>query len=262
MAIAEKELHRLPKISEIESLDELKPYSCPKNMHLKEWYLKCLDCTGLKTCMTGKQAVKLMEESTAAHKKAVPDPKSNLREYIEYVFTHKDPIRFLLQDNAAKNTRPTSLYNRVYIWKKNNPDLEEKYHMLEKVRFLWKKPWSSMTLSDILKKMYPEEGPEHDFNGKYADVKMQEVSTVAEQKAAGNTISLEDFLNGETISETKPAPEKQKAVQPAQGNYPDNLDILMEKLRGQIAEYEQKIQETQDKIQAILTVQNLMRNGV
>lgn len=89
-------------------------------------------------------------------------------------------------------------------------------------------------------------------------------------------ISLEDFLNQNpvTAKETPDIPKKifhttgpvsgKSAGKPSDisaGGGSGDLDALLERLRKNIAEYEQKIQQTKEQIAAVLTVQNLMRNG-
>lgn len=272
MAMAEKQLIQKPKITEIENLDDLKEYSCPRYRHMKDWYLKCLDCVSLKSCSAGQQAVKLMDEST---KMKIPDPKTNQRGYIEYVFSQKEPLKILLTD--GKNIRPTSIYARVHLWKKNFPDLEEKYQMMDKVRFLWSNPFRAMKVEDILKLKFPQEGPEHDFNGKYAGMKIVDPTPkkktqegIPMPKNEGDTITLEDFLKQNEPNDAhilKPAPKEKVpdakiCAEPAGGNGSDSLDIILEKLRKNIADYKQKIQQAEEQMAAVLTVKKLMQNGV
>jgi hypothetical protein len=284
MTIRTEELNRTPKIQEIENLQDLKGYACAKVQHVKDWYLKCVDCSGLKNCKVGQQAVKLVEESTAAKKaEETANPKTSIRDQIEQIFSQKEPVKALLE--SAGNIRPQSIYGKVNLWRKNYPDLEEKYHMLEKVRFLWTRPWNTMHVSDILKKLYPGEGPEHDFDGKYAGIPV-----VGEKEAVlmNEDISLEDFLKENTVKFTgeKHAEPVLKAVTgrdasviysageacstgevcptgeaAACGGDSVKLEDILEKLRKNIADYEQKIREAKNQIEAVLTVQKLMQNG-
>lgn len=274
MAAIKKELVRKPKISEIESLIDLKEYSCQRYRHMSEWYMNCIDCSEKKTCLAGKQAIKLMETSTAPkakeNKTEIPDPKTDTRGYIAYIFSLKEPVKELLK--TAGNIRPQSVYARVNLWRKNYPDLEEKYNMIEKVRFLWTKPYNSMRIEDILKELFPDEGPAHDFNGKYANYQVVEVpektiddilEDVSMPEESGE-ITLEDFLkkNGAPVSNTKICEKADICEKPADAGDSGRLDALLEKLRKNITEYERKIQETKEQIAAVLTVQKLMQNGV
>ena len=141
--------------------------------------------------------------------------------------------------------------------------------MMDKVRFLWTKPYNSMRIDDIIRKLYPE-SPKDDFNGKYSDL---EVVDPASREPAdipeSDTIILEDFLNqGAVKSEEKNFEEHLKkaytkpcvatCAESAVSNGPDALDGLLVKLRKDISEYEKKIRETKDKIAAVLTVKQLM----
>lgn len=304
-----------PKISEIENLQDLKQFCCAKNKYLKDWYMKCFDCPGLKTCMAGQQAVKLLEESTSPTPAAPvakpapvtpPDPKTNLRGYIEYVFTQKDPVKILLE--SSPNIRPASLYSRVHMWKKNHPDLEEKYHMLEKVRFLFTKPWDRMKVPDILKEDYP--GKAQEKAAEKQDIPKPEPEPAPDAKVPGlkqdaagmsvttdddsDGIALEDFLKemeekivpgaysdvvemkisdsvtDEVIPEKKEEiPVKEPMIVKDQARAVsavgdrsdiDRMDLLIEKLRKNIAEHEKQIAEINDQIAAVLTTRKLMES--
>lgn len=300
-----------PKISEIENLQDLKQFCCAKNRYLKDWYMKCFDCPGLKTCMAGQQAVKLLEESTSptpVTKPAPvtpPDPKTNLRGYIKYVFEQKDPVKILLE--SSPNIRPASLYSRVHMWKKNHPDLEEKYHMLEKVRFLFTKPWDRMKVPDILKEDYP--GKAQEKAAEKQDIPKPEPEPAPDAKVPGlkqdtagmsvttdddsDGIALEDFLKemeekivpgaysdaiemkisdsvaDEVIPEKKEEiPVKEPIVKDqaravsavGDGSDIDRMDLLVEKLRKNIAEHEKQIAEINDQIAAVLTTRKLMES--
>lgn len=317
-----------PKISEIENLQDLKQFCCAKNKYLKDWYMKCFDCPGLKTCMAGQQAVKLLEESTSPTPPAKPAPatppdlKTNLRGYIEYVFTQKDPVKILLE--SSQNIRPTSLYSRVHMWKKNHPDLEEKYHMLEKVRFLFTKPWDRMRVPDILKEDYPgkvaekqdipEPVPVPAPDAKVLGLKQDAAGThvIEDGSSDSDGILLEDFLKeygvdiqedpdeavNENVAEpgvysgvvsVKAVPEKKEEIRvsdsvtetqadirtethtkahtearavAAVGDRSDidRMDLLVEKLRKNIAEHEKQIAEINDQIAAVLTTKKLMES--
>lgn len=295
IAAVKREYHTNEKITDIDNFVDLKKYACSKVGYLKEWYLKCVDCPQQKNCTAGKQAVKLIESTTAPKKQEIPNPKNNLRGYIEWVFTQKDPVKVMLE-NTAQNVKPQSVYQRVHLWKKNNPDLEERFHMLEKFRFLWNKPWDQMRIPDILKKMYPEDSKTDvkqdipEVNPPEAAFKQWKADSVPEKAIEENEVALEDYL-AELRSSTNKDPEpvvkepvkdteeavhmepvdftgqadlenENPAGQSISGTDPGQLDILLKKLRDNITEYEQKIQQIQEKISAILTVQEMMRNGV
>ena len=208
-----REFYHDVKIDEIDNFQELKKYACPRYRHTSDWYLNCVDCKSFKNCTAGKQAVKLLEESTrvsvnSAKKEPIPDPKNDVRGYITYIFSQKEPVKVLLE--SAKDIRPTSVYSRVHMWKKNYPDLEEKFRMIEKVRFLWQKPYNSMKVEDILKKLYPEEGPQHDFGGKYAEYPV--VGEPEKKQDDSDTVSLDAFLNEVTKPSSSEVPDIQQDI--------------------------------------------------
>lgn len=301
-------------ISQIDDLGELKKYACPKTSYLKEWYMKCMDCASIKTCKAGQQAVKLMEISTAPKKNDIPpmpDQKTDLKDYIEWVFKYTDPVKTLMESNPA--VKPQSVYQRVHMWKKNYPDLEAKYHMLEKFRFLWCNPYAQMKIPDIVKMMYqdekePEKKAEEIASGvkdalkktiadgvskfteekkkelplrmsgeSFADFRARKDQMKNQKEDISDEVNLDDFLKEEANDMPAQLSEKQetefdenavKVVKEPENAAAEvnasteNLDILLEKIRNNIAEYEQKIQEARKKISAILTVKEIMQNGI
>ena len=268
MAETEKRVLKDERIEDIWTLDKLKKYACPKIMHEKEWYLNCVDCPSKKNCRAGQQAIFLMTTETNPAPKSPEDKK---RMEIIAIFSRKDPIRYLLEQ--CTNMRPQSVYAKVSVWKKNYPDLEEKFHMLEKVRFLWRKPYDSMTVPNILKELYPPEKSEEEpyksgvtLAHEVKELPATEIapnskvySVTPKDNYDGDSISIADFLaesgNEEpaedVISET---PKPQQIPETAN---PD-MNTLLAKLKSDRASYENKIKEIDTQIEAILTVQRLM----
>ena len=290
------------RISEMEDLHDLRKYACSKVQYLKDWWMKCVDCPSLLTCTTGKRAVKLAEMCTAPgikgdeEKTEMPNPKTQLREYIIWIFSQKDPVKELLKNSTA--VKPQSVYQRVNIWRKNYPDLEEKYHMLEKFRFLWSKPYDQMRVSDILRMKYPEENEPaaeskagNDIPG--LEKKQSEQSTDIPGTPAGDAgmseaVSLSDFLAEMRIegpvSITKPAvparttepeyPAKTENIgnpetKKPENSQPVNLAEMVKKLQDHIDGWEAdikmlqiKIEEARKQMEAVRTVQLMIRSGV
>lgn len=270
MAEAEKRVLKDERIEDIWTLDKLKKYACPKLMHDGEWYLHCVDCPSRKNCRAGQQAVFLLTTETNPAPKSPEDKK---RMEIIAIFSRKDPIRYLLEQ--CTNMRPQSVYAKVSVWKKNYPDLEEKFHMLEKVRFLWRKPYDSMTVPNILKELYPDQEPKPEEEPYKSGVTLaHEVKELPATEIApnskvysvtpkdnydGDSISIADFLaesgneepTEDVISET---PKPQQIPETAN----TDMDTLLTKLKSDKASYENKIKEIDKQIEAILTVQKLM----
>ena len=142
------------KIEDIGSLEYLKKYACQKVKYRREWYFNCVECAELKKCKAGQQAMVLMERDTKAEEK--PEPVDPKKQAVIDIFENTDPIRYLLENSG--NVKPQSIYAKVNVWRKNYPDLEAKYKMTEKVKFLWQKPYDSMRVPDILKSLYPDVG--------------------------------------------------------------------------------------------------------
>lgn len=307
------------RIEDVTDLQYLKKYACPKYQHKREWYLECIDCKTKNKCKAGKQAIFLMNNSTEPAKKEtkpmtpqeIQDKKK--REEVENIFKRPDPVKYLLE--TSPNIKPQSIYQRVNLWRKNYPDLQEKYQMIEKVRFLWTKPYDSMKVPKILEELYPEANsgeqsakepekqkikstekkePEVSYtdiapNSKIFTVEpdmaedvvtfdvasMHPTSIISEKKfSADNSddcISLEDFLQETSDSEEddihaeKEAEEVSapKAIQDAAGSSKDlkSMAELLKKLEKDIQQYEAKIKETRNQIEAIKTVQKLMGGG-
>lgn len=184
------------RIEDIHDLTYLRKYACQRYRYCgQDWYLKCIDCT--KKCKAGLQAMVLLDEQTKATEKKVEppaEPVDKKKQEIIDIFESKDPVKLMLE--RAGNIKPQSVYARISVMKKNYPDLDKKYHMLEKFRFLYTVPYSSMKIPDILKELYPEKtadvkvteekpkkvdktsGPDKDFHGKYAGIKMVDVASM------------------------------------------------------------------------------------
>ena len=267
------------RITDIMNLQDLKKYICPKNQHEKEWYMKCFECPGRKTCTVGKQAIFIMENETKpqVHETqniALTVQQMKLRKTIVDIFSSPDPVREIL--TQYPKLKPQSIYAKVNVWKKNHPDLEKQYRMIEKVRFLWTRPYDQMTVPEIIEKLYGAEAvpkePEKEEtkvtytaiapNSRIISVKpeileeaQKDVSEVMED---GDSVTLEDLLkefNAQPV-DSKPS------VSPSDNSDLNHLNNLLETLRKNIADYRQKIQVAENQISAILTVQKLMQTGV
>lgn len=257
-----------PRISEIFDLQSLKKYACVKNQHLSEWYLECVGCKSKDICKAGKQAVFILnnvtqpESSKEAKKPEAPlNPvAAKKRADIERLFSEKDPVLTLLKASSG-TAKSQSIYSKVYVWGKHYPDLEKKYRMLDKFRFLWSKPYDRMTVSEILDTFYSDKKEESGEN------KMEKAVSAKPEK--DDAISLEDFLE-ENAEAEKPAPERKpadlflfeapkesKTASPDSGEMLRMNDILT-KLEKDRKEVEQKLSEINKQIDAIHTVQKLM----
>lgn len=219
------------RIEDVSNLQYLKKYACHKSAYCKDWYLKCLDCGEFKKCKVGQRAAVLMDIETSTHKIESPQKiqEDKKRTEISDIFSMKDPIRYLLE--TSMTVRPQSIYTRVNSWRKNYPDLEEKYHMIEKVRFLWTKPYDSMSVPDILKMLYPE------------DKKKEET------KVESDDVSLEDFLQ----EQKEPKPVEKKA-----SSSREDIGMLIEKLEREKSSLEKRIQELDKQISAVRMTVDLM----
>ena len=284
---SEKKVHyKEDKIEEIFDLQYLKKYCCPKNKFKREWYLECMDCPTRKTCRVGQQAIYIMDnQTTPSEKKNDNAPqeiaKKSMRDMIIDIFTKDDPVRYLLE--MSPNVKPQSIYSKVSVWRKNYPDLEERFHMLEKVRFLWTKPYDRMKIPDILKKLYPdsqsneqaEEKPyksgvalKHEVK-ELAPTNIAPNSKVFSVKPDNDDISLEEFL-AETEDACDEANDVKEAVDNLQTysssqkevvSIPDEssrmTDVLV-KLENELKYHSEKIEEIRKQIEAIHTVQKLI----
>lgn len=218
------------RIEDIHDLAYLRKYACQRYRYCgQDWYLKCVDCKN--KCKAGLQAIVIMDNETKAAEKVPDPPVDKKKQEVIDIFESKDPVRYMLEHSG--NIKPQSVYAKVSVMKKNYPDLDKKYHMLEKFRFLYTVPYASMKIPDILAQMYPESKAEpkseqkrpdknlhpekEDFGGKYADIrtvgdeKKPEIKELPPTKIApnskvysvkpdiskedtGDSISLEDFL--------------------------------------------------------------------
>ncbi len=278
MTVMEHEKYKDERIEDIMDLQALKKYVCPKYQYKNDWYLECVACKSKNKCKAGKQAVFIIEnETNLKQQKESPMEiqKRNKRIEIEMIFRKEDPVKYMLEN--SENIKPQSLYQKVWSWAKSNPDLEEKYHMVEKFRFLWTNPYDKMRIPDIVKMLYPE--PKVTYtdiapNSKIVTVKSSEMvnSSDNSEDSSEDSISLEDFLqemsddvSGEAEvkagKETKVVSD-QRTIQDAAGSSKDpaysSMAELKKKLQKDICDYEAKIQEIRKQIEAIDTVQALM----
>ncbi len=186
-------------IENIQTLQYLKKFACPKVQHKKDWYTECEKCLGQNSCKTGTRVMKLTgrySQPKAPEPPRKPEPQKKpeavysetdtfrmkTRELVQKVFEQKDPVRYLLEH--AESPKPMAVYQKVQSWKNKYPDLEKQYHMMAKVRFLWSDPYDRMSVPDILRELYERK---------------EELQTVQEPEVVvasvmDDDISLEDFL--------------------------------------------------------------------
>ena len=195
------------------------------------------------------------------------------REEIERLFSRPDPVRALLE--SSPNAKAQSVYSRVYVWKKHYPDLEKKYGMLDRFRFLWSKPYDRMTAGEALKELYSEKKEE-------AKLSEQDKRTVPLfGSGSDDTISLEDFLGsvGEDVerkeSEPKPAvkmygngdlkeaklSEQDKRTVPLSGSGSEGskMETVLRELEKEKQDCVNRIEQIEKKIEAIRIVQELIQ---
>lgn len=264
------------KIEEIFDLQTLKKFACPKNQHKKEWYMECVECKSKERCKAGKQALFILNNETAPSQKesavtiSAKKPKEELvvslqekkkRDMVEAIFSSQDPVRKLLE--SCDCMKAQSVYNKVNSWRKSFPDLQEKYHMLEKVRFLWTHPYDQMRVPDILKMMYPE--PE----------KKEEAPVMSPvKKEETEDISLEDYLNEfpeeepveeklinekdilhkrfQDLAKESPRPKNNLPITPK--DIVQNMQSFVEKLRNEKDLLQKRMQELDEQLKAFYTV--------
>ena len=141
------------RIEDIHDLTYLRKYACQRYRYCgQDWYLKCVDCKN--KCKAGLQAIVIMDNETKAAEKVPDPPVDKKKQEVIDIFESKDPVRYMLEHSG--NIKPQSVYAKVSVMKKNYPDLDKKYHMLEKFRFLYTVPYASMKIPDILAQMYPD----------------------------------------------------------------------------------------------------------
>lgn len=272
------------RIKDIDTLQELNKFACMKVKSHREWYLECMECPGKKSCPVGKQAEIIMEKETKpSQENDISQETDPTRISIVDIFGQKEPVKALLK--AFPNLRPPSLYAKVNAWRRRYPDLEDRYHMVEKVRFLWRKQYESMTITEILSSLYPEESnvvkvesidvasmhptsilSAEPISNYSVEVKKMEDNThtaiapnspiitlkpKATLDADEDSISLEDFLaeNSEEDSKTTIAPKESSTP---------NLDFLLDKLRKEKSDLESQICVIDDQINAVLTVKKML----
>ena len=289
-----KQVYKDDRIEDIFDLQYLKQYACQKVKYRREWALNCMDCQELKKCKAGQQAMLIMEKETKAPE-VETDPE---RKAIADIFGQPDPIKMLL--SKYTNMRGPSVYAKVNVWRKNHPDLEEKYHMMEKVRFLWRKPYDQMRVEDIFKELYPGviipktqpystsdvKPPKNEEKIVYKsgvtlkhEVREEVPTEMApnsrivtikpdiREDSDGDSISLEDFL---AETETGKEPEKilikedapQDTMQGSASPAYSDMGAMLEALQKTKADYSAKIEQIDKQIDAIHMVQQMMRNGV
>ena len=260
--------HKTPKIDEISNLQDLKPFACTKVQYKKDWYLDCVDCKGRNGCPAGKRAVFLTEHDMAPKgEESFQDIQQNkLRDNIIHIFSQSDPVKELL--STSGNVKPQSIYQRVNMWRKNYPDLEEKYHMLEKVRFLWTKPYDSMRVPDILKMMYPEP-PKETPKSTPKPIEVRTKVIDIDPPTNSDEMSLEDFLDSiPEATPTKKLPDEAYLVvskaepEVKSRETSGELDKMIERLQMKLSDLEKQKAEILHQLEAIKTVQNLMKIGI
>ena len=123
-------------IETIDSLAELKAYCCPKVAHVKEWYLKCIDCKQRKDCTVGRRAFELMNRDTRPAK-TEPKLKAKSTVGLSPEENRQAAIERFLE--ALKQPDPADWYsktygvdrkiatNRIAEWKRRYPEVYREY---------------------------------------------------------------------------------------------------------------------------------------
>lgn len=116
-------------IETIGTLNELKSYCCPKVAGDKDWYLRCIECKGLKNCTCGKRAVELVNNQTkpANDNSWNASMKKKAREDYESVLKSGDPINYLMK--TTNRSREYAM-RRLAVWRAAYPDIAKKYSEL------------------------------------------------------------------------------------------------------------------------------------
>ena len=242
------------RIEDISSLDYLKKYACQQFKYKREWYLNCVDCKELKKCKAGQQAMVIMDNETRAAEKHPETPQetveSRKRQTVVDIFESPDPVRKLLE--SFPTIKPQSVYAKVNIWRKNYPDLEKKYHMMDKVRFLWTKPYDAMKVPDILKMMYP------DVKSAPAPIPKPAHRNEPPKKEEDDQMDISDFLKeaADNFIVAQVSKPEVKTLEKKAGE--SNLDGLIAKLEHEKEELRRRIQEIDQQIEAVRTTMKLM----
>ena len=243
------------RIEDIYDLQTLKKYACIKNQHLNDWCMQCMDCVSRFFCKAGKQAIHIMEKETKPKEesekksfavKPVSDAESRKRKEIEDIFSSEDPLKMLLEINTK--SKSAAIAQRVVNWRNRYPGLEEQYHMVDKIKFLWRKPYDRMTAQDILDELYP---------------KKEEEKPVA--KVDENEMSVEDVLNefgvDPAVYEKVPEPElkiEPVKFEPIAISTTPNLDELLNRLEKEKKDLCAKMAEIDKQIESVITVKKLI----
>lgn len=134
---------------QIKSLDELKPYICPKAVSARDWENICMECKG--KCDAGKRAIQILDEATKPDipKKAgrgiIGDNMAKKR--IEYQKQQRqntyNTAREVFGKAVAENRDPRAVFSqlagikpsvarhRIEGWIRNFPDLDKELHMFD-----------------------------------------------------------------------------------------------------------------------------------
>lgn len=249
------------KIEDITDLQALRAYACPKNQHLQEWYLKCLDCKSRFTCRAGKQVEAIMDRETAPAKKKeiqLPDRELSKKEQeIVQIFGQEDPVKPLLE-GMSPDSKTQAIYKKVSYWKAKYPEMEKIYCMLEKVRFAITQPYDRMSVAETYRERYGKELPMKSEEPKPVEKKNEKPVKVKSPEPENDELSLEDFLN--EIDENEPPKEPVQVIrEPVQKKSSSDLSEVKEQLEKEKASYQKKIQEIDKKLEAIRTVESLLK---
>lgn len=247
------------RIEDITDLQELKNYACLKNRYLKDWYLECLDCKSKHTCRAGKQVEVIMDKETAPMSKSEsPAPEKELspkeREICD-IFEQKDPVRILLE-GLSPESKAQAIYKKATYWKSKYPEMEAKYHMIEKVRFAINKPYDRMSVAEAYKELYGEELKPKTKNPEKEEV--EKMAPVKKPEPESDDISLEDFLSEVEDAPEPPKPVTKEPVKPQAAKSSD-LSELKKQLEKEKEDYQKKIQEIDRQLDAIRTVESLLK---
>lgn len=129
------EPYREEKISEM-NLIALRKYACPKINSQRDWFLKCVECSGLKGCSAGKRAIEILESQTKPEKSQIDKfnerlEKTKMKEQekkeklsmdarLTEAEKHKDPIGWLVSQGYYSKRKYAS--NKLSAWRKKKQD--------------------------------------------------------------------------------------------------------------------------------------------
>ena len=271
-------------IETIGTLSELKAYCCPKVVHEKEWYLRCVDCKGLKDCTAGRRAVELLNSQTrpqVSHNNHAWEynerKKNECRNVYEQALKSGNAHKFLMDKYNLSNK---SASQKLYNWKKKYEDITSKYssdgmrkakdridevfasadpigYMIEHQGLSYIKARStlsrwSLTYPDMEEKYHIRE-----YMAKTVGMgdKYKNVTPVKVKKPEDDELSVEEFLKEQEEPNDIKAPAEKLNIIPeevAPKETPVN-DILLSAIKQKQNEIRSKISDLENEIKVLET---------